>query len=104
MGDQKSHEFQVRAQHQSALQSPAVIYWLLEEVRAVDLTFCSFLCQFIGNPSIQRCGLKLLTSVAECTGALEILTQQGATDTVLHTLQMYPDEQGMEGILSAECE
>uniref|UniRef100_A0A8C2T5W9 non-specific serine/threonine protein kinase n=1 Tax=Coturnix japonica TaxID=93934 RepID=A0A8C2T5W9_COTJA len=55
--------------------------------------------RFIGNPSIQRCGLKLLTSVAECTGALEILTQQGATDTVLHTLQMYPDEQGMEGIL-----
>uniref|UniRef100_A0A8C2T3E1 non-specific serine/threonine protein kinase n=1 Tax=Coturnix japonica TaxID=93934 RepID=A0A8C2T3E1_COTJA len=56
--------------------------------------------RFIGNPSIQRCGLKLLTSVAECTGALEILTQQGATDTVLHTLQMYPDEQGMEGIFA----
>ncbi|OXB60529.1 hypothetical protein ASZ78_007432 [Callipepla squamata] len=59
--------------------------------------------RFIGNPSIQRCGLKLLTSVAECTGALEILTQQGATDTVLHTLQMYPDEQGMEGLFHSEC-
>uniref|UniRef100_A0A8B9D1Y7 non-specific serine/threonine protein kinase n=1 Tax=Anser brachyrhynchus TaxID=132585 RepID=A0A8B9D1Y7_9AVES len=52
--------------------------------------------RFIGNPSIQRCGLKLLTSVAECTGALEILTQQGATDTVLHTLQMYPDTQDIQ--------
>ncbi|NXK72194.1 LRRK2 kinase, partial [Amazona guildingii] len=52
--------------------------------------------RFIGNPSIQKCGLKLLASVAECTGALEILTQQGATDTVLHTLQMYPDEQEIQ--------
>ncbi|RMC10325.1 hypothetical protein DUI87_13127 [Hirundo rustica rustica] len=52
--------------------------------------------EFIGNPSIQKCGLKLLGSVAECTGALEILTQQGATDTVLHTLQMYPDEQDIQ--------
>ncbi|XP_015482551.1 leucine-rich repeat serine/threonine-protein kinase 2 isoform X1 [Parus major] len=52
--------------------------------------------RFIGNPSIQKCGLKLLGSVAECTGALEILTQQGATDTVLHTLQMYPDEQDIQ--------
>ncbi|XP_074937446.1 leucine-rich repeat serine/threonine-protein kinase 2 isoform X1 [Phalacrocorax aristotelis] len=52
--------------------------------------------RFIGNPNIQKCGLKLLASVAECTGALEILTQQGATDTVLHTLQMYPDEQDIQ--------
>ncbi|NWU95545.1 LRRK2 kinase, partial [Upupa epops] len=52
--------------------------------------------RFIGNPSIQKCGLKLLASVAECTGALEILTQQGATDTVLHSLQMYPDEQDIQ--------
>ncbi|XP_069739337.1 leucine-rich repeat serine/threonine-protein kinase 2 isoform X1 [Phaenicophaeus curvirostris] len=52
--------------------------------------------RFIGNPSIQECGLKLLASVAECTGALEILTQQGATDTVLHTLQMFPDEQDIQ--------
>uniref|UniRef100_A0A8C4XLR4 Leucine rich repeat kinase 2 n=1 Tax=Falco tinnunculus TaxID=100819 RepID=A0A8C4XLR4_FALTI len=52
--------------------------------------------RFIGNPSIQKRGLKLLASLAECTGALEILTQQGATDTVLHTLQMYPDKQDIQ--------
>ncbi|XP_030816227.1 leucine-rich repeat serine/threonine-protein kinase 2 isoform X3 [Camarhynchus parvulus] len=60
--------------------------------------------RFIGNPSIQKCGLKLLGSVAECTGALEILTQQGATDTVLHTLQMYPDEKDIQCLgLSLLC-
>lgn len=48
--------------------------------------------------------MKLLTSVAECTGALEILTQQGATDTVLHTLQMYPDTQGTEVMLLVQLE
>uniref|UniRef100_A0A674HH90 non-specific serine/threonine protein kinase n=1 Tax=Taeniopygia guttata TaxID=59729 RepID=A0A674HH90_TAEGU len=51
---------------------------------------------FCCHCNIQKCGLKLLGSVAECTGALEILTQQGATDTVLHTLQMYPDEQDIQ--------
>ncbi|XP_068786872.1 leucine-rich repeat serine/threonine-protein kinase 2 isoform X6 [Struthio camelus] len=66
---------------------------LLEGTHALVL---DALNRFIGNPSIQKCGLKLLTSVAECTGALEILTQQGATDTVLHTLQMYPDEQDIQ--------
>ncbi|XP_075001871.1 leucine-rich repeat serine/threonine-protein kinase 2 [Calonectris borealis] len=60
--------------------------------------------RFIGNPSIQKCGFKLLASVAECTGALEILTHQGATDTVLHTLQMYPDEQDIQCLgLSLLC-
>uniref|UniRef100_A0A8C3NKL3 non-specific serine/threonine protein kinase n=1 Tax=Geospiza parvula TaxID=87175 RepID=A0A8C3NKL3_GEOPR len=54
--------------------------------------------------NIQKCGLKLLGSVAECTGALEILTQQGATDTVLHTLQMYPDEKDIQCLgLSLLC-
>ncbi|XP_061496325.1 leucine-rich repeat serine/threonine-protein kinase 2 isoform X2 [Rhineura floridana] len=51
---------------------------------------------FIGNPGIQKCGFQILSSVVECSGALEMLTQQGMTDTVLHTLQMYPDDQEIQ--------
>ncbi|KAH0616512.1 hypothetical protein JD844_027663 [Phrynosoma platyrhinos] len=51
---------------------------------------------FIGNPGIQKCGFQILSSVVECSGALEILTQQGMADTVLHTLQMYPDDQDIQ--------
>ncbi|XP_074798547.1 leucine-rich repeat serine/threonine-protein kinase 2 isoform X1 [Natator depressus] len=52
--------------------------------------------RFIGNPGIQKCGLKILSSVVECSGALQMLSQQGATDTILHTLQMYPDDQEIQ--------
>ncbi|XP_062990196.1 leucine-rich repeat serine/threonine-protein kinase 2 [Elgaria multicarinata webbii] len=51
---------------------------------------------FIGNPGIQKCGFQILSSVVECSGALEMLSQQGMTDTVLHTLQMYPDDQEIQ--------
>uniref|UniRef100_A0A8C8VP56 non-specific serine/threonine protein kinase n=1 Tax=Pelusios castaneus TaxID=367368 RepID=A0A8C8VP56_9SAUR len=52
--------------------------------------------RFIGNPAIQKCGLKILSSVAECPDVPQMLSQQGATDTVLHTLQMYPDDQEIQ--------
>ncbi|KAM4748897.1 leucine-rich repeat serine/threonine-protein kinase 2 [Rhinophrynus dorsalis] len=52
--------------------------------------------KFIGNPAIQECGLKMLGCLTECSGALELLSEQGALDTILHTLQMYPGDQEIQ--------
>ncbi|XP_018408020.1 PREDICTED: leucine-rich repeat serine/threonine-protein kinase 2 [Nanorana parkeri] len=52
--------------------------------------------KFIGNPAIQECGFKVLSCLSECTGALELLSEQGAIDTILHTIQMYPGNQEIQ--------
>ncbi|KAB1269400.1 Leucine-rich repeat serine/threonine-protein kinase 2 [Camelus dromedarius] len=52
--------------------------------------------RFIGNPGIQKCGLKVISSIACFPDALEVLTLEGAVDSVLHTLQMYPDDQEIQ--------
>ncbi|ERE83184.1 leucine-rich repeat serine/threonine-protein kinase 2 [Cricetulus griseus] len=54
----------------------------------------SSLSLFVGNPGIQKCGLKVLSSLTHLPDALEMLSLNGAVDSVLHTLQMYPDDQG----------
>ncbi|KAK2506954.1 hypothetical protein MC885_015145, partial [Smutsia gigantea] len=52
--------------------------------------------RFIGNPGIQKCGLKVLSSIVHFPDALEVLSLEGAMDLVLHTLQMYPDDQEIQ--------
>ncbi|XP_005067184.1 leucine-rich repeat serine/threonine-protein kinase 2 isoform X1 [Mesocricetus auratus] len=52
--------------------------------------------RFIGNPGIQKCGLKVLSSLTRLPDALEMLALHGAVDAALHTLQMYPDDQEIQ--------
>ncbi|XP_029138803.1 leucine-rich repeat serine/threonine-protein kinase 2, partial [Protobothrops mucrosquamatus] len=53
---------------------------------------------FIGNPGIQRYGLQILSCIKESSSLLQLLSNLGMTDTVLHTLQMYPDDQEIQNL------
>uniref|UniRef100_A0A670YQE4 non-specific serine/threonine protein kinase n=1 Tax=Pseudonaja textilis TaxID=8673 RepID=A0A670YQE4_PSETE len=51
---------------------------------------------FIGNPGIQKCGLQILSTITERPTLLQMLSNLGMADTLLHTLQMYPDDQEIQ--------
>ncbi|XP_077120929.1 leucine-rich repeat serine/threonine-protein kinase 2 [Ranitomeya variabilis] len=52
--------------------------------------------KFISNPGIQECGLKVVRCLSQCSGSLELLSEQGAFDTILHSIQMYPGNEDIQ--------
>ncbi|XP_072327748.1 leucine-rich repeat serine/threonine-protein kinase 2 isoform X1 [Scyliorhinus torazame] len=51
--------------------------------------------KFIGDPAIQHCGLRLLCSITDHSGAPEMM-RRGALVTVIHTLQMHPTKREIQ--------
>uniref|UniRef100_A0A7N8YMW6 non-specific serine/threonine protein kinase n=1 Tax=Mastacembelus armatus TaxID=205130 RepID=A0A7N8YMW6_9TELE len=100
----KIHNFQLEVQLE-ALQASLVFLCPALKIAPSSFVCClnadtvcgvfSAVCvcmQFISSPTVQKYGLTVLSALADCSGAVDLLCQQGAIDTVLHTLQMFPQE------------
>ncbi|XP_037539029.1 leucine-rich repeat serine/threonine-protein kinase 2 [Nematolebias whitei] len=74
------------------LRSDTIALLVLDEEEDVFSLVVHAMKTFLTSEEVQLQGCGVLTSLTDCSGAVDLLCQQGAIDTVLHTLHMFPTE------------